>query len=109
MPHAREERRRQEPFCDGIDPLRVVLLHIIHASVPDHSKLVQARAEEAPGGFGPELRAMMEDSSKHLSKGRKKRAISVELATPETLAAFTLLASQPLHKTSKVGRRMLAG
>ena len=70
---------------------------------PAHADFVlQARAEEAPGGFSPELLAKMEESSKRLSKGRKKRVISPELATPEELAAFTLLAAQPLHKTSKV-------
>lgn len=55
-----------------------------------------------PGGFQPELVAKLEESSKRLSKGRKKRVVSSSLATPEAIADFALLASQPLHKTSKV-------
>ena len=64
--------------------------------------VVQARAEGVPAGFSPELLAKMEESSKRLSKGRKKRVTSPSLVTSEALAEFTLLASQPLHMTSKV-------
>lgn len=63
----------------------------------------RARTEEVPGGFQPELVAKLEESSKRLSKGRKKRVVSSSLATPEAIADFALLASQPLHKTSKGG------
>ena len=41
--------------------------------------------------------------SNELSKGRKKRAISPTLATPDDLAAFSLQLSQPLHKTRQGG------
>jgi hypothetical protein len=41
--------------------------------------------------------------SKELSKWRKKRAIPEELATPEDIAAYTLQANQPLHKTTDAG------
>lgn len=38
-----------------------------------------------------------------LSKGRRKRAVPESLATVEQLAAFTLLSSAPLHKTTQGG------
>ncbi len=37
-----------------------------------------------------------------LSKGRKQRQPAPELASVDDMAAFQLLASQPLHKTGKV-------
>ena len=44
----------------------------------------------------------MTEHSTVLSKGRKKRAMSATLATPEEIGGFGLLGTHPLHKTSKV-------
>lgn len=44
----------------------------------------------------------MDECSKALSKTRKKRVVSATLAPPEAVAELSLLAAQPLHKTSKV-------
>jgi hypothetical protein len=41
--------------------------------------------------------------SKELSKWRKKRPAQPSLATPEALASYTCLSSQPLHKTTSQG------
>lgn len=44
----------------------------------------------------------MTECSMKLSQGRKKRELPEGLATPEDLASYQLLGSQPLHKTGKV-------
>ena len=57
---------------------------------------------DGPAGLSAELLDRMDACSKGLSKTRKKRVVSATLASPEAVAELSLLAAQPLHKTSKV-------
>lgn len=62
-----------------------------------------AGAKKAKAGITEDVVQAMTALSKELSKWRKKRAIPEELATPEDIAAYTLQANQPLHKTTDAG------
>jgi hypothetical protein len=62
---------------------------------------VQAK-QDGPPGLSAALLERMDACSKALSKTRKKRVVSPTLAPPEAVAELSLLAAQPLHKTSKV-------
>ena len=62
---------------------------------------MQAKAD-GPAGLSAALLGRMDECSKALSKTRKKRVVSATLAAPEAVAELSLLAAQPLHKTSKV-------
>jgi pre-mRNA-processing factor 19 len=59
-------------------------------------------------GLMPDVLALISDTAASLSKGRKKRVISAELATPEALASYVLAETVPLHKSSTPGIAALA-
>ncbi|EFN51555.1 hypothetical protein CHLNCDRAFT_140025 [Chlorella variabilis] len=63
----------------------------------------EGAAKKAKAGITPDIAEKLTACSNELSKGRKKRAISATVATPDDLAAFALQSSHPLHKTSKGG------
>lgn len=63
----------------------------------------EAGAKKAKAGITDDVIEAMTALSKELSKWRKKRPISEELAKVEDLAAYTLQANQPLHKTTDAG------
>lgn len=63
----------------------------------------EAPAKKAKAGITADIAEKLTACSNELSKGRKKRAISPTVATPEELDAFALHSSHPLHKTSKGG------
>ena len=65
------------------------------------ARRAQAKAD-GPPGLSPSLLERMDECSRALSKTRKKRVVSATLAPPEAVAELSLLAAQPLHKTSKV-------
>mmetsp|Transcript_11912 Transcript_11912/g.35648 ORF Transcript_11912/g.35648 Transcript_11912/m.35648 type:complete len:519 (-) Transcript_11912:687-2243(-) len=62
-----------------------------------------AKKARGADGFGAEVVEAMTATSTRLSKARKARVVPPELASPAQLAAFSLQASQPLHKTGKGG------
>lgn len=62
-----------------------------------------AGGKKAKGGLTPDALAAMTATAATLSKGRKKRVISAELAPPEAVAAFALAETVPLHKTTAPG------
>ena len=74
-------------------------------------RAAEGAAGAEPEGAGkkakPALSAAVSEAmtacSAELSKGRKKRAVSPTLATPEDLAAFSLRNSFPVHSTRKGG------
>ncbi|KAL4431421.1 hypothetical protein ABPG75_006677 [Micractinium tetrahymenae] len=59
--------------------------------------------KKAKAGITPDIAEKLTACSNELSKGRKKRAISPTVATPDDIAGFSLQSSIPLHKTSKGG------
>mmetsp|Transcript_7522 Transcript_7522/g.10177 ORF Transcript_7522/g.10177 Transcript_7522/m.10177 type:complete len:507 (+) Transcript_7522:260-1780(+) len=59
--------------------------------------------KKARAGITSDVVSSMTALSKELSKARKKRQISASLAAKEALEEFTLLASQPLHKSTEPG------
>jgi hypothetical protein len=59
--------------------------------------------KKAKAGITSDVVDTMTALSKELSKWRKKRPAQPSLATPEALASYTCLSSQPLHKTSPAG------
>jgi pre-mRNA-processing factor 19 len=67
-----------------------------------------AGGKKAKGGLTADVLALMADTAATLSKGRKKRVMSAELATPEVIAAFDLAETVPLHKSSTAGIAALA-
>uniref|UniRef100_A0A7S0RAF6 Pre-mRNA-processing factor 19 n=1 Tax=Pyramimonas obovata TaxID=1411642 RepID=A0A7S0RAF6_9CHLO len=60
-------------------------------------------AKKAKAGITPDVVSAMTALSKDLSKGRKKRQISESLATKESIESYSMLSSQPLHKTTQPG------
>jgi pre-mRNA-processing factor 19 len=67
-----------------------------------------AGAKKSKSGLSDELLASITATAGELSKGRKKRVISPELATPEQLASFAAEEPLPLHKPSSPGILALA-
>jgi len=67
-----------------------------------------AGSKKSKGGLSDELMASITATAAELSKGRKKRVISPELATPELLASFAAEEPLPLHKPSAPGILALA-
>lgn len=63
----------------------------------------EGAAKKPKSGLTSDIAERLTACSNELSKGRKKRAVSATVATPDELAAFTLQSSHPLHKTSKGG------
>lgn len=60
-------------------------------------------AKKAKGPLAGEVADKLTACSAALSAGRKKRAVSESVATPEDLAALSLSGSFPVHKTNKGG------
>lgn len=60
-------------------------------------------SKKSKGGITASVISTMTSLSKELSKGRKKRQVSETLASKETVESFSLLSSQPLHKTTQPG------
>eukprot|EP00887_Chlorella_sp_A99_P008229 scaffold12.g8229.t1 len=63
---------------------------------------VEAPAKKAKAGITPDIAERLTATSAALSKGRKKRAISPSVATPEDIAGYGLAGTVPLHATNKL-------
>jgi pre-mRNA-processing factor 19 len=59
--------------------------------------------KKARGGIPPGAVDAMTSKSKELSKGRKKREISPDLATPEAIASMSVGSNAPCHATKAKG------
>ena len=64
--------------------------------------------KKAKGGITPDVLELISNTAATLSKTRKKRVISAELATPEDVASFVVAETLPLHKPSSPGIAALA-
>lgn len=66
-------------------------------------EMEEPSGKKAKGGLTSTVTDKLTACSNTLSKGRKKREISSTVATPDDIAGFSLLKSQPLHSSKKGG------
>eukprot|EP00884_Botryococcus_braunii_P021924 jgi/Botrbrau1/8415/Bobra.0237s0035.1 len=101
--------RERDAARDALESLRASAVHTLPEDkgmangkrAPDEQMEEEAPAKRAKTGLTEAMLNELTEFSNKLSKYRKRRTISSTLITPEELQSFTLVAANPVHKTTQ--------